>query len=105
MGLWMAPNMSATLASVLPSQYGSTSAFLNLVRNTATVIGQAISTAIITGIMLSNNINVQLSEISDSINPDISLTFNQGWDLSFKFSACVAILALFGSYKTRKIKN
>ena len=105
MGLWMAPNMSATLASVLPSQYGSTSAFLNLVRNTATVIGQAISTAIITGIMLSNNINVQLSEISDSINPDISLTFNQGWDLSFKFSACVAILALFASYKTRKIKN
>ena len=104
MGLWMAPNMSATLASVLPSQYGSTSAFLNLVRNTATVIGQAISTAIITGIMLSNNINVQLSEISDSINPNISSTFNQGWDLSFKFSACVAFLALFASYKTRKIK-
>ena len=105
MGLWMAPNMSATLASVLPSEYGSTSAFLNLVRNTASVIGQAISTAIITGIMLSNNINVQLSEISDSINPDVSSTFNYGWDLSFKVSAFVAILALFASYKTRKIKN
>ena len=69
------------------------------------MIGQAISTAIITGIMLSNNIDVQLSEISDSINPDISSTFNYGWDLSFKFSVCVAILALFASYKTREIKN
>ena len=105
MGLWMAPNMSATLASVLPSQYGSTSAFLNLVRNTATVIGQAISTAIITGIMLSNNINVELSEIADSINPDVSSTFNLGWDIAFKVSACIAILALIASYKTKKIKN
>ena len=103
MGLWMAPNMSATLTSVLPSQYGSTSAFLNLVRNTATVIGQAISTAIITGIMLSNNINVELSEIADSINPEVSSTFNQGWDLAFKVSAGIAVLALFASYKTRQL--
>ena len=56
MGLFMAPNMRATLSDVSRDNYATFSAFLNQVRNVATAIGQAVSTAIITGIMLGESL-------------------------------------------------
>ncbi len=101
MGLWMAPNMSATLSTVGRGDYGSMSAFLNLVRNVGSVIGQALAAAIIAGIMLSRGVEVQLNELADSTDPAISSAFLSGWSLTFQVLAGFSVLALFAAYKTR----
>ena len=101
MGLWMAPNMSATLSTVGRGDYGSMSAFLNLVRNVGSVIGQALTAAIIAGIMLSRGAEVQLDQLSDSDNPAVTDAFLAGWSLTFRVLAIVTIIALICAVRTR----
>lgn len=101
MGLWMAPNMSATLSTVSRSDLGSMSAFLNLVRNVGSVIGQAMAAAIIAGIMLSRGAEVQLNELADSTDPAVTGAFLTGWRTTFLVLAGVSALALFAAIRTR----
>ncbi len=101
MGLWMAPNMSATLSTVGRGDYGSMSAFLNLVRNVGSVIGQALTAAIIAGIMLSRGAEVQLDQLSDSGNPAVTDAFLAGWSLTFRVLAIVTVIALLCAVRTR----
>jgi MFS family permease len=101
MGLWMAPNMSATLSTVGRGDYGSMSAFLNLVRNVGSVIGQALTAAIIAGIMLSRGAEVQLDQLSDSDNPAVTDAFLAGWSLTFRVLAIVTVIALLCAVRTR----
>ncbi|MBF07064.1 MAG: hypothetical protein CL741_07335 [Chloroflexi bacterium] len=101
MGLWMAPNMSATLSTVSRVDYGSMSAFLNLVRNVGSVIGQALTAAIIAGIMLSRGAEVQLDQLSESDNPAVTDAFLAGWSLTFRVLAIVTFIALLCAIQTR----
>ena len=101
MGMWMAPNMSATLSTVGRGDLGSMSAFLNLVRNVGTVIGQALATAIIAGIMLSRGVEVQLNELADSTDPNVTGAFLDGWSLTFLVFAAVTAVALFAAIRTK----
>ena len=101
MGMWMAPNMSATLSTVSRQDYGSMSAFLNLVRNVGSVTGQALAAAIIAGIMLSRGVEVQLNELSTSTDLEVSRAFLSGWSVTFKVLAAFSALALFAAIKTR----
>ena len=101
MGLWMAPNMSATLSTVGRGDYGSMSAFLNLVRNVGSVIGQALTAAIIAGIMLSRGAEVQLDQLSDSDNPAVADAFLAGWSLTFRVLAIVTVIALLCAVRTK----
>ena len=54
MSVFMAPNTSAMMGSVSRSRYGIVSAFLNLNRNSAHVVGVAIPTAVVVGVMASH---------------------------------------------------
>lgn len=101
MGLWMAPNMSATLSTVGRGDLGSMSAFLNLVRNVGSVIGQAMATAIIAGIMLSRGVEVQLNELADTTDSTITGAFLDGWSLTFRILAVVTAVALFAAIRTK----
>lgn len=100
-GMWMAPNMSATLSTVSRGDYGSMSAFLNLVRNVGSVIGQALATAIIAGIMLSRGAEVQLSELADTTDIEVTDAFLAGWKLTFWVLAGFIVVALYAAAKTR----
>ena len=104
-GMWMAPNMSATLSTVGRGDYGSMSAFLNLVRNVGSVIGQALATAIIAGIMLSRGAEVQLNELANTTDPVITNAFLSGWRLTFWVLTGFTGLALFAAARTRVYKT
>tara|TARA_B100000700_G_scaffold86120_1_gene96826 strand:+ start:4278 stop:5648 length:1371 start_codon:yes stop_codon:yes gene_type:complete len=105
MGLWMAPNMSATLSTVGRGDYGTMSAFLNLVRNVGSVIGQALATAIIAGIMLSRGAEVQLDELADAVDPVVSEAFLSGWQLTYWVLTVFVVIALIAAVRTRIYKQ
>jgi MFS family permease len=100
MGLWMAPNMSATLSTVGRGDLGSMSAFLNLVRNVGSVLGQAMAIAVIAGIMLSRSAEVDLGELADA-GENVSRAFLVGWSLTFRILAGVTAVALFAAFRTK----
>ena len=101
MGLWMAPNMSATLSTIGRGDLGSMSAFLNLVRNVGSVVGQALATAIIAGIMVSRGVEVQLNKLADTTDSTITGAFLDGWSLTFRVLAAITAVALFAAIRTR----
>jgi EmrB/QacA subfamily drug resistance transporter len=105
MGMWMAPNMSATLSTVGRGDYGSMSAFLNLVRNVGSVIGQALATAIIAGVMLSRGAEVQLNELADTTDLAVTDAFLSGWRITFWVLAGFVVLALFAATKTHVFES
>jgi EmrB/QacA subfamily drug resistance transporter len=100
MGLWMAPNMSATLSTVGQGDLGSMSAFLNLIRNVGSVLGQAMTIAVIAGIMLSRGAEVDLGELANA-GEDVSRAFLAGWSLSFRVLAAITAVALFAALRTK----
>jgi len=100
MGLWMAPNMSALLSTIGKGDLGSMSAFLNLVRNVGSVLGQAMAIAIIAGVMLSRGTEVGLGELADA-GEKVSQAFLAGWRMTFWILAGVTAAALFAATRTR----
>jgi EmrB/QacA subfamily drug resistance transporter len=100
MGLWMAPNMSATLSTIGKGDLGSMSAFLNLVRNVGSVLGQAMAIAVIAGVMLSRGTEVGLGELSDA-GEKVSRAFLAGWSLTFWILVGITAAALFAATRTR----
>lgn len=96
MGLWMAPNMNATLSVVARANYGAVSALVNLVRNVGSVSGQAIATAVVTGTMASRGVEVQLNRLTDNADPAVGEAFLDGWRIAF-FVLAVFIAASFAA--------
>ena len=64
MGSFSSPNASAVLSTVDRSKYGIATAFLNMVRNTANVIGVAVATTIVTATMASSGYEPSLDAVS-----------------------------------------
>ncbi len=83
MGMWMAPNMNATLSVIERKDYGSVSAFLNLVRNVGSVTGQAITTAIIAGVMAARGVEIELSKLAENADGAAGEAFLDGWRIAF----------------------
>ena len=108
MGLWMAPNMTATLGTVSRNSHATFSALLNLIRNIGTAIGQALATAVITGVMLVKGAEVELHNLAQQSTPLVQDSFLLGWKLAYWLLAVVMFLALFSALvlmlKTRNIK-
>jgi hypothetical protein len=100
MGLWMAPNMSATLSTIGKGDLGSMSAFLNLVRNVGSVLGQAMAIAVIAGVMLSRGTEVGLGDLADA-GEKVSQAFLSGWSMTFWILAGITTAALFAATRTR----
>ena len=101
MGIWMAPNMSATLSVVERTNYGAVSAFLNLVRNVGSVTGQAIAAAIVTGVMVSRGVEVELSDLADAADPAVGEAFIDGWRIAFMVIVGASLAALVAAFFTR----
>ena len=97
----MAPNMSAVLSSVEKDQYGSVSAYLNLIRNIGTTFGQSLAATILVIFLTSGAITAQLSEInSDSADEVLSLFIN-GWRTTLIISSIIVFISSFASFKSK----
>ena len=100
-GLWMAPNMSATLGAVDRSNYGIVSAFLNLVRNVATVGGIAVTTTIVATVMVSRGFEPELGAMSSTSGDGTALAFVAGMRLAYLVLAGFSAVALLAALMTR----
>lgn len=98
MGVWGAPNASATMGAVDRSRYGVVSAVINLTRNLGNVTGQAIVTAIIAGIMIANGFDIPLGELDE--NPGAGDAYLQGWTWAYYLATAIVALALISSFFT-----
>ena len=103
-GLWMAPNTSETLEKISPSHHGLISAFNALIRNIGSVFGISISTILITSILISYGLNVQIGELingSDSELKILSEAMNYSFILSASFGVIAIILSIVGRLKEK----
>jgi MFS family permease len=101
-GLWMAPNTSETLEKIPASHHGLISAFNALIRNIGSVVGISVSTILITSILISYGLNVQIGELingSDSELKILSEAMNYSFILSAGFGIIAIILSIAGRLK------
>lgn len=99
MGMWNVPNNSAIMGSVPRSALAVVSAFVNLVRNVGSVIGQAVVAAIVVGVMASNGFDIPLSEIKSTAGAGDA--FIDGWRLAYIVVTVLSLLALVTAFFTR----
>ncbi len=78
MGMFYAPNSSSVLSAVELERYGVVSAFLQLVRNSASVISVAVSIAIITATMGSMGYEPSLEAVSEGGDSGVVHSFTVG---------------------------
>ncbi len=64
MGMFYSPNSSAVLSTVDRSMYGVATAYLNMIRNAATVTGIALAVTVVTVIMSSKGFEPSLDAVS-----------------------------------------
>ena len=103
MGLWSAPNMSATMGSVPRSSYGVVGAFVNLTRNVGNTTGQAVIATIITSIMVARGFDIGLGEVATTEGADTA--FLAGWRIAYLTVVGFAIAALAAAFMTNKPKT
>ena len=100
MGLWVAPNMSAAIGAVQSQSFGVVSAFINLVRNTASAISIAIATAIVVGVMTSSGVDADLLAIKGGSGIEEKAAFVSGMRIAFISFAGVSFFAIIAAMKT-----
>ena len=100
-GRWMAPNMSAVLGSVEKDQYGSVSAYLNLIRNIGTTFGQSLAATILVIFLTSGVITAQLSEINSDSPDEVLSLFINGWRTTLIISSIIVFISSFASFKSK----
>jgi len=103
LGFWNTPTNSVIVDSVPRSSLGVVGALTNLLRNVGSVTGQAISTAIIVGVMVTRGFDIPLSEVAD--DPSATEAFMAGWRVTFLSVVGFSIGALVLSFATRKPTN
>ncbi|MGI9594666.1 MAG: MFS transporter, partial [Acidimicrobiales bacterium] len=96
MALWNVPNNSAMLGATPPESFGVGGAFTNVTRTVGNVIGQALITAVVAGVMASQGFDIPLGELGDTVGAAAS--FIDGWKLAFLISAGLsAVTVLFAA--------
>ena len=104
MGTFSSPNTSAVMGTISIEDRSITSAFLQLTRTSANLIGVALATTIVTLTMSSNGYAADLSSVTDSGNSDILLAFNEGFSRAFIVSFSLIIISLgLTSLRSRKV--
>jgi len=69
-GAWNVPNNATILSAVPASDLGVIGAFTNLTRNVGNVFGQAVASAVVVGVMVSQGFDIPLSEVRPRSGPD-----------------------------------
>lgn len=96
MALWNVPNNSAMLGATPPESFGVGGAFTNVTRTVGNVIGQALITTAVAGVMASQGFDIPLGDLGDTAGAAAS--FIDGWQLAFLIAAGLsAVTLLFGS--------
>ena len=71
---------------------GVVGALTNLIRNVGTVIGQAVMTTVIVGVMISRDVDIPLSKVSES--GEATLAYMAGWRIAFGVATVFILIAL-----------
>jgi MFS family permease len=99
MGLWNVPNGSTILASVPPENLGVVGAFMNLTRNIGNVVGQALASAIVVGVLVSRGFDIPLSDIAATAGA--SEAFLHGCRIAYGVVTALSAVALGLALLTR----
>ena len=94
MGTFSSPNSSAIMSSLDRDRFGIASAFLNLTRTSANVMGIAVATTIITLTMGSLGFEPNLSAVSGEGGAGVKSAFVSGLSRSFLISGSLMLLAM-----------
>jgi len=95
MAVFFSPNASAILSTVERARYGVATAFLNLVRNTATISGLAIATTIVTATMDSLGFEPSLTALSGPGEKAVAAAFTLGMSRAFMVASAFNLTGLF----------
>lgn len=92
MGTWNVTSNSIIMGAAPSAAMGVVGALTNLIRNVGTVIGQAVMTTVIVGVMISRDVDIPLSEVSE--NADATLAYMAGWRIAFAVAVVFILIAL-----------
>ncbi|MEC7734004.1 MAG: MFS transporter [Chloroflexota bacterium] len=93
MSIFMAPNTSAIMGSAGRNRYGIVSAFLNLTRNGAHVVGIAIPTAIVVSVMAGLGYEADLSDAEKLKDVGLRTAYATAMGRAFQLSTVLMIFA------------
>ncbi len=99
LGLWNVPNSSAILGSVPAHHLGVVGAFMNLTRNLGNVLGQALASAVVVGVMAADGFDIPLSEIAG--DPGAMAAFVRGGRIAYVAVSALSMVALALAWATR----
>ncbi len=96
-GLWNVSNNSAMMGEAPPDGLAVVGAFSNVNRTMGTVVGQALATALVVGVMAGRGFDIPLNEIADT--PGAGSAFIDGWRAAFVATAVTSAAALLVSLR------
>ncbi|MCH8206244.1 MAG: MFS transporter [Chloroflexi bacterium] len=103
MGMFFSPNASAVLSTVERERYGIATAFMNMVRNIASVTGVGLATAVVTATMGSMGFEPTLDAVSSGDAAGAREAFTEGLSRAYivtaGFVALALVLTIFGGHQ------
>jgi EmrB/QacA subfamily drug resistance transporter len=106
MGIFSSPNTSAVMGTIPLEDRSITSAFLQLTRTSANLIGVALATTVVSLTMSSKGYPADLSTVSTLGNTEILLAFNSGFSRAFLVSlSLICIGFIITSLRSTKGSN
>ena len=107
MGFFYSPNSSSVLSVIDPSDYGVGTAFLNLIRNSANIIGISMATMIITTMMSHYGFSASLDAVNDpNYGEGIKSAFNRGLSLTLRVQGLlISVSVILTIVKTLKFNR
>lgn len=104
-GSFSAPNNASVLSVVDKEKFGVVASFLNMLRNAGNVAGTALSTAIVTAVMVSRGLPPTLDWASGSAETQVAQAFTAGMRIAYIVPAiliCLGLLLYFFSQPQTK---
>ena len=96
-GLWNVSNNSTMMGAAPPSALAVVGAFSNVNRTLGTVVGQALATALVVGVMANQGFDIPLNEIADT--PGAGAAFIDGWQAAFVAMVVTSAIALAVAFR------
>lgn len=90
--MWNVANNSAMMGDTPPEALGVGGAFTNVTRTLGSVLGQALSAAIVVSVMRAQDFDIPLGDIGESSGA--RQAFIDGWQVAFLVAAGLAVVAL-----------
>ncbi|MGH1492621.1 MAG: MFS transporter [Acidimicrobiales bacterium] len=92
MALWNVSNNSAMMGAIPPASLAVGGAFSNVTRTVGSAFGQALTTAMVAGVMVSKGFDIPLGDLSDTAGA--AGAFIDGWQVAFLGAAGLSAFTL-----------